>query len=263
MRAGHESSVGDDVLMPWTQSLALAWRPELRFYEKRLEILRALEERGDLWAFRASEDRVQARLVDQWQQMSVRQSGVALHLLSPAADEERSWKALALASEMVQPKEIRSLSIAFQYAVELPIPFADAARRGGRALVAGFGLSGVSVPDWAVLVDVALDEALGARGQAEFGIVRALEVPVRLARDVGRIGFPDPPVTSAELWENEEFPPVAVFMDIALNASIDASMDGLATLREFWETSRAQAGSLVADLKSRLLADDNSEQVAL
>jgi hypothetical protein len=249
--------------MPWTQSLALTWRPELRFYEKRFDVLRALEERGELWAFRAHEDRVQARLFDRWQQMSVRQNGASLHLLSPQADPESAWAALVLAFDMIAPTRPRHMSVAFQYVADLPLAFDDAVMRGYGSVLGRFAPKTIKVSDWAVLFDFSMDQPAGVSAMAEFGVLRADEVPVRLARSLGRLRFVDPPSTSPELWEDAHFEPVSIFMDVALHADIDPSVHALDALKGFWETSRIETGSLFADLKLKLVPDDDNERVAL
>jgi hypothetical protein len=118
------------VSAPWTQTISLSWRPELRYYEERIAILRQLEDRGDLRAFRVRDEAIDARLFDRDHQLSVRQDGLTLQLLRPSADPEQAWSAVALAVAAIRPSKPTKIMVGLQHLEAIPLAFEDAVRHG-------------------------------------------------------------------------------------------------------------------------------------
>jgi len=242
------------VLVPWTQALVLQWRPELRFYEVRYKILRRLEDAGVLRAFRVANDSIDARTT-QGYQLSVQQHRASLVVPSPTADAEGAWSMLATAFNEIQPSRVRSVEVLLQHLLPLQLGFEEAVAAGQERLLALPAAGELIHGDWAVLVDGQI-EGEEVSIQTEFGIVRAEEVPARLARSVGRIrgpqGAPAGPVDPSLIS------PVSLFADSAWERSLDGSEDPLGDTRKFWTTSLARAGRLVQGLHHRLIAADTT-----
>lgn len=248
--------------LPWTQSLTLNWRAELRFYEKRYEILRHLDENASMWAFRASETLAEARLIDRWQLLSIKQNRASIHLLAPTANAEATWEALEYAVNTIRPRALKSVAVAFQYVEPLDLELDEAIERGHQRILTHLAVDGLHLGDWAVLVDLQLDGVSGGEGQTEFGIVTPGEVPERFSRDSGRTTFAEPAPESPRLWADVTFPAVALFADISFTAPLGAEDKGLVATRTFWETARERAGNLVDVLKTTLVSADTNEEVA-
>ncbi len=243
----------------WTQSLSLRWRPELRFYEKRVEILRTFEEQGFLRAFRVRESTIDARLFSSRDSLSVRQDGLDLHLRRPDSDLERALEAVEISLSAVSPSQPRSCSGFFQFLSPVDMEFENAVSRAFGAALGRLGTESIELSDWAFLIDLSAKD--GGAGQMEFGIVLAEEVPERLSAAVGRIQRESPP--PPYVGEPEEFAPVSLFSDFWI------SRDGAgeaATLSEdvpsFWETARNEADILVSTLEKALFGDDREGEVA-
>jgi hypothetical protein len=244
------------VLKPWTQRLSLSWRPELRFYEQRIAILKKLEEQGYLRAFRVEESFVDAQLFETRDRLTVRQDGADILLLSPEAEPARALEALCLALAEVRPTTPRTISGSFQYIAPIALDFLDAVARGyGRVL--GNPLGDLSHGDWAVLTDIIL-ESPPASGIVEFGIIKAEEAPDRLARRAGRTGRAPQP----QRWDPDQFPDVAVFCDGTLSGALGDDSEKIPEVAaKFWSAARDAHGSLVEGLRTMLMSDDDLRKV--
>lgn len=241
---------------PWTQSLRLSWRPELSFYEKRVELLKAFEEQGVLRAFRVEESLVDAQLFDSRDRLTVRHNGLDLQLLATNADPERAMQALEIALDAVNPANTWHISSSFQYLVDLQLSFEEAVKSAYGRLLGNLNSSGDPFGDWAVLVDLHLG-SFPSTGQIEFGLIRDTEAPARLSRTAGRMGNASGR-NDAELWHNTKFPAVALFADGRAEDHLKEPLDkGLvATVTDFWSASRREVGTLVERLHSILLDED-------
>ncbi len=243
---------------PWTQTIKLSWRPELRFYEERIGILRELQDRGLLQAFRVGDNHVDARLQNPRYQLSVRESGLTMHLLAPDAEPDEAWNVLAPALDLIRPSRPREMATTYAHVAALDQSFDEAVARGYSGLFGSLDAGGARFDDWALLADVYLD-SISANGLIEFGIVRTHEIEARLTRRAGRTtsGDPYPPI-SPTVMQGLKIPKVALFSDSTFRRPADQHGNDFATrAREFWEASRTQADSLVGDLHQRLSIDDD------
>lgn len=241
---------------PFTQSLTLRWIPELRFFERRYEILKTLQDRGDLWAFQAHERVVQARLFDLAHQLSIGQNSASLHLLTPDAELKRAWGTLELAVQTLEPRQPSGMAVTFQFVEPLETDFDAAVRQAHATTVKIPGTESIRPDDWAVLLDLKLSEPEGGIGQTEFGIVRAREVATRLRREVGRVSMAQTPSIEHDEWETNEFAPVSLFADVTFSAPAVPGTDALDALKAFWDALRVEAGTFVTGLKKQLVADE-------
>ncbi len=238
----------------------MSWRPELGFYEKRFSLLRGFEDRSELQAFRVREEGVDARLFGGSCQLSVRQSGMALHLLTPNADEGQASAAVQRVLDELHPRPPHRFSSVAAHVLPLELDFESAVAIALRRLFRLPTASSLRFTDWSMLADLGTDEP-STSGQIEFGIVRAGEISERVSRHVGRTAEMDPyPRTPAELWDALPLPDVALFADSTFwRMADDSGSDLMAALLSFWEHSRAQAGKLVSELHRALRDDDQGE----
>jgi len=240
----------------WTQSLSLRWRPELRFYEQRVAILRSFEEEGYLRAFRVQENYIDAKLFGSRDSLSVRQNGLDLHLGRPGSDADRVFGAVEIGLAAVAPSQPRTFSAGFQHVAPLNMKFEDAVRGAfGRLGTAG----GIEVDDGALLADISLNDGLSA--QIEYGIVRAAEIPARLSRTVGRIQHES--AAPYDLPEPDEFAEVSLFSDLMVRRDDVGPVETLRDeVQSFWQTARTEADKLVSTLEKALVGDDREGEVA-
>lgn len=238
---------------PWTQSLHLTWRPELRFYEKQVALLKQFEEQGVLRAFRVEEGSVDAQLFQSRDRLTIKKDGADLQLLSPEAEPDRALEALGVALKEVAPAYPRTISASFQYILKLDLDFEEAVKRGRERVLSPLPGT-LQHQDWAILSDVVLPDS-NASGTVEFGIIKAREAPPRLARLAGRAGAQR--TQALARWEGEEFPEVAVFCDGALHASLENQSSSIADFASgFWDVVRAAQGSLAEGLCTILTTND-------
>jgi len=176
------------VAAPWTQNIRITWRPELRFYERRIDLLRELEDLGHLRAFRVTDTGVEARLFDSMHILAVRSNGVMLRFLGPEESHTAdAWDTLTRAIAAMEPQSIIEMSAAYQHLAPLTMTFEEALAQSYKTFLTQPG-GELVLGDWAMLVDVDKVGDVPANGQIEFGIVRAREVPDRLSHRAGRPG---------------------------------------------------------------------------
>ncbi|MEJ7657456.1 MAG: hypothetical protein WKF33_10555 [Thermoleophilaceae bacterium] len=243
----------------WTQSLSLRWRPELRFYEKRIEILKSFEEHGYLRAFRVQENFIDARFFGSRDSVSVQQNGLDVFLGHPGSDVDRALAAVEISLSAVIPTQPRRFLASFQHLTPLTMQFEDAVSRAYGGVLGRLGTEGIEVDDWALLADISSKE--GLPGQIEFGIVRAEEVPLRLSRSAGRVQHE---AAAPEDWpEPAEFADVSLFSDLAIRRTDVGSIETLRDeVQSFWQTARSEADRLVSTLEKALVGDDRQGEVA-
>ena len=237
-----------------TQSIRLRWRPELRFYERRIAILKRFEEHG-LEAFSVEEDAVSIRLPN-WRWLSVTSSGLTVSMLAEDDDPDDAWADIEVVYEQLQPLQFSHARVSYQHVVELPLTFEEAIARGHDRLYRGLSTSEVTLTDWALLSDIVTVGPPAARGQVEFGIVRKHEVPARLSRLTGR--SPGMLHLGQREWDLTAFKDVSLFADSDLTSPAEAGREAafLGDASSFWNTSREQMTRLVAELRDKLVGDE-------
>ncbi len=240
------------VLAPWTQAVSIEWRPELRFYEERFALLRALENDGVLRAFRVGQDRVDARVGAAQHQVSIRQDGVSVSLSGAAADLDATWVLVRRAVVAIAPHRFGRVRVALQHLAGLDVSFERAVELGHEKVLALPVVPGLQHGDWALLMDGrgSDDESIM---QAEFGIVRSEEVPARLARTAGRMDAS--PMLVSQPPTDVSVPAVSLFSDSLWLRDMATEPDALDATLEFWESARSRAGTLIDSLLGQLLDD--------
>jgi hypothetical protein len=241
---------------PRTQTISFSWRPELRFYEHQFELLRQLDDRGALRAFRVGDSQVEGRLFSTVDEIAVGRAGMSFELVSPKSDIDQAWDCVALVLDLLEP-QIESVMAWSQYVEEVDLPFEEAIARGQERLASVVEVPGASVTDWAVLLDLQLSEPWPSAGQVEYGIVRAHEVPRRLARAVGRVQLEQPRPQPQLRTSPEDFADISLFVDGWVTGEpSEAEQLSLALARQFWEAAQSELGNVVERLKATLVGTD-------
>jgi len=246
-------------MAPWTQGIEVAWRPELRYYEARIAILRDLEDAGDLAAFMVRDDAVYARLFDGDVELSVRQNGLNLALHQPTGDFEESWKVASAVLGRIKPSEPLGVTVRFQHVETVEMEFREAIEASSRALLIPSYVGVARLKDWAMLMDVEVVE--GVDTTLEFGIVRAAELPARLARMLGRISHEHRAAQST--WLGIEFPDVALFIDsawVSKESSGEITDDLAGATLGLWAAARTEADMLAEAMSSAIGRECAAEQ---
>ena len=167
----------------WTQVAFISWRPELRFFERRHEVLRALDDQGMLRAFQWASDSLSARL-GPFELFEVRPSGAAITLGSPRVSHQASRDALEIALEMLKPRQVVFSRALVQTVLPIASDAGVTAVKTAQSLLPA--LSGdVDAQDWAMIFDGS-STVLGLF-QVEFGVIRADELIDRVTRQAGRV----------------------------------------------------------------------------
>lgn len=238
------------VLRPWTNCLRLSWSPCLSYYERRLEILRSLEDAGDLHAFRIDEDEIGARLGAAHHELRVSSDGLLAALFGPEErDESVVTTAVTEALELLQPSRLRNFSVFLQHLVPLEERSYDEMRKMAAGLALGEAAQPLGAVDCAVLFDGV--SPLGPY-QAEFGVVREEEIEARLLRSIGRANplraTPTRPLPS-------RLPSVALYVESDWTLDRFSREDGIASrwVLDGWEALERYAAAAITQLRDLLV----------
>lgn len=239
---------------PTTQTIRLRWLPVLRFYEERIPILRGLEERDLLNAFRVSDETVEAELPG-WRWLSVAQSGITLDVLTETADALESWSFIDEVVKLIGPLRFTHARISYQHVLALPFPFEEAVGLARERLYRGLGTPEVEVGDWALLADLSASGPPASAGQAEIGVIHRREVDMRLKRSGGR--GPGMQHLSNRTWDSDDFKEASLFADsnLVLQAEGELGDAFLQDAHAFWGASCKQMTRLMEDFRSKLIGN--------
>ena len=232
---------------PWTQRYRLRWRPTLAFYEKRYAVLRALEKDGLLRQFKSNEASVSARLTDASHVVTFGPNRLDISLLRPGTDDLLE-QITARVLEALRPERLSRPSVGLQWLAPADQDYESARTNAATRLFPPENT--VEFDDFAVLLDG--HHEIGSY-RLEIGIVEAAELPVRLAREVGRVGASDPE-TPRSLWPIDSFPDVAYFGDAEwdLDQTPDPTSAGVI---ELWSRTRDATSNVVSSVFEELGAD--------
>jgi hypothetical protein len=242
------------VVGPWTQTLAVQWRTGLQFYEERIPMLRDLENSGVLKAFSVGDDYVAARILDGGRhQMTVRKDGLSLDIIGQDADTEAVLDIAVKAMKRVAPSQTRLGTARFSHLAPLDIPFDDAISRSVDYLVPPIPTPGISVPDYAMLMDLKAPD--GVTATVEFGVVRGAEARARLGGIGHRVDRASQAMREHD-WTSTEVPEVALFADSAWQQPASGEQEGpeWEGILSFWATTTEYAGRFVEAVQGRITA---------
>jgi len=243
---------------PWTRTLTARWRPQLRFYEERIPILRAFEDDGVLRAFAVASDSVGARVLEPGHQITVRQDGLSVDLFGQEPDLATVRKLISQTLEKIAPVGLRAPTARFSHVVPLDVPVQEAVQRSIAPIVPSTP-SNVSGVDFALLMDLATPDETS--GQIEYGIIRSSEARRRLKGISQRIA----PVSQAirdRDWEAVKFPEVSLFADSMWRQDINIGLQEAQDVWGFWERATKYAGEFVDGLSSPMIDEEKGRDIA-
>jgi hypothetical protein len=195
---------------PYSQTIALAWRPDLRFFETRTQLLRSLEEDGNLAAFRWTENVIGARL-GRSEVLEFWSGGATLFLANSPEGLAIGQQALTRIFETITPGVVGIREALFQFVLAIDENY-DVLRRRTANAVLGGAMPGETITDWSAVAD-GVSEAANSRYNLEFGIINAEEALNRLSRRVGHIHHPTVAPIPDDVWTLDELPACALFVD--------------------------------------------------
>lgn len=246
--------LGWGTVEPWTNGLRLAWVPTLSYFERRFEILRALERRGVLHAFRVDDDdSVAARLEEAHHELRIRSDGLGASEFGSDGRSTVLREAVAEVLNALEPRRFRALSAFYQHMAPIEGDYDGRRRHFAAVCAAGVGAS-LGATDCAVLIDGSRE---GADYQAEFGIVDRTELRMRLrGEQVGRLG-------GAHRFQGElpaDLPEVAMYMESnwTLQGLTDHSDDKARWVLEAWDRLTGLANGNALQV-ANVLAEENTE----
>jgi len=249
----------------WTQSVTGKWPPSLRFYDKKLSLLHALQDQGLLKAFRNREREIAALIEDRDHQLELEPDGLSIKVLRPQAKLQQLEDAGRMLTEAVEPGRVSSVSVALQYLASLPDDYLESRSYSAHAFL-GLDEKEIAIAsgptmhswDWAVLLEGETDRD-DATFQVEFGIVDSDEIPERFAREAGQVesfGTHAP----AEHWEEAELPNVALFADWTWSGAVPEDLAPFEAILQSWSHAREDAEHLLSRILSRM-EEDKKERV--
>lgn len=171
------------VMRPWSTRTSVNWRRTLRFYERRYEILREIEDTIGISAYRREEDLVGARLPGDGGVIELTPSSLMFQTRRADADAEQLMTAVAMtlkAMEYPRPTEVET---SMQHLEPLDDDFPTAITRAVQAVLGGWSTV-TGLADFGLLYDGVWK---GRTYQAEFGILSKEQVSLRIQGWVSRI----------------------------------------------------------------------------
>jgi hypothetical protein len=191
----------------WSQTVRVAWKPSLRFYERRVPFMLGLEERYTLMAFKVEHDLAGARFGPH-EMVEVTPRGAAIRVVGPKAETTRLREVLNSAIATFADGNAWTSFVALQYLDPLEGEYTDAC---ARLATTHLGSVLEDAFDLAVLTTGAPPDGK-ASYTVEYGAVDHEEAPHRIARQVGRIGDLSKDLVG-DVPRDLEFPSVALFSD--------------------------------------------------
>lgn len=201
---------------PWSTALQLNWRSTLRFFERRYEIMREVEDRFGVAAYRHDGDLVAAQLAGGLGLVELEPDGLHVRRTSRDGDVSALREVVALALTSLELPAIRHGRAWFKYVRPLDSDLATAVASSMSSVLGEWRVE-AGVTDFALLYDgVWRDRDY----QLEFGISTGDQIPARLAGVISRTGhrfagmYPDlGPLPDANLfvdisWPVEDLTPV-------------------------------------------------------
>ena len=229
---------------PWSETLSASWRPELCFYERRTELLRALDDLQRLRAFKVREDSVRG-LLGPKVEVILSAGGLEVVTQGPDPPTDDARVALDLAFEIIAPRRLVAATVLLQFIVPLDQDYETVKARAARDAAVTL-IPGLPLTDFSFLAD-GYEEHCGATWQVEMGIIDRSEAIDRVMRARSRIQAPGGPSGLRPPTE-EAFPDVAFFSDWYWSQRWrDAPEAPLVEVRDLWATARADSMRYVED----------------
>jgi hypothetical protein len=232
----------------WTQRLTVSYRRSLKFYERRLEILRSFEEQGDLFDFRVTDDRVSVRLGGPQHRLGFGATRIDAAVLDPRADSQRVKDAIVSAGDALAPERMVRPIMRFQWLSPLENISYDEARVAAAQAV----FREDALTDFALIVDGKIEQP-SLEFQAECGIVDDDEIPSRLSGQRSQV-IPGDDEAPPSLWPPESLPAVAAYGGVV--CFLKDRPDSPKGLTDLWEATKGAMEQLMSNLMKSFMAAD-------
>ena len=230
--------------MTWTQELRLGFRPELRFYEQRTSLLRLLEERDSLQAFRWTDQGISARLQDH-ADLRLTARSATVRVLSPRTSVDDVRQLVLLVLQALEPSDVIVVTFQAQCLAPVGAVFADIAAATGVLLEPEMAPE-AQVTDWAMLVDGQSDSG---KFTLEYGLIKEDEAVSRLMRTAGRVGGPS---GDEEVLDIADLPECALFLDWLWSLNAACGDDLAVSVTQAWDRALSETMLLSERVKHRL-----------
>ena len=248
VRRAAEGPLRITSVLMWAQEARLLWRPELRFYEKRTELLRRFEQADCLKAFRWTDQSISAML-DAHADMEISSRSATLRVMSPRTVLSDVRRSLESVIDTLKPTEVTLNRLRLAVLIPLDRDFLETAASTG-AIIEPALAPEARPADWSVLLD-GHSVTTGFSFQVEYGVIRQEEAIPRLARRYARIS-PEQPMPSPELLDDADLPDCALFLDWSWDVRNPLDDDVPASLSGTWDSVAKETGSLSGKLQGRL-----------
>lgn len=234
-------------MLPVTQQFSLSWKPEVRFFERRLDPLRALDEQGRVRSFSVQPTEIVVSLENRSQEIRYGSAGVNVKLGDSEANTEPVFAAVGEVFRIFEPERLGLARTNLQFLEELSGDYDELRSSWGTRFV--IPPSGVSISDWALLINPDIEDVQPQWGGAiELGIVAGDEAKERLERTVGKLS--SEPIGDAS--DRIEFPEVAFFADAnfaCTTAVVDTGEGLLQASLAAWTTITQKISELTTKVK--------------
>jgi hypothetical protein len=234
---------------PETQQFSLSWKPEVRFLERRLEPLRALDERKEVRSFNTQQSDVVVSVGDHYHELRYGSGGLSMRLSDSKADPEPLFAAIADVIRIFEPETVGAARANLQYLHPLEGDYGELRRLWAERFVQPAFRPLIS--DWALLLNadfVGIDPAWA--GAVELGIVADDEVAPRLNRSLGKLSGGD---SLGEISDRIELPGIGFFADSTWSSGRvghDAEGGLLQATKDAWATIEMKVSELVTGINN-------------
>jgi hypothetical protein len=243
-------------MLPVTQQFSLSWKPEIRFFERRLDPLKRFEEQGRAHSFSVRPADISVHIDSRYQEIRYGSSGLTIRIADAQADAKAAFEAASEVFRIFEPSQIGLGRVNLQFLDALEGDYDELRLRWGAKFVSP--PEGISISDWALLINpdvLATQPQWG--GAMEFGVVQGDEAAPRLAREVGKLSNEE----IGEPSDRLELPEVAFFAD-ANFASVGAIADGdddlVETSLTAWITIREKISELATKIKDDFVGGESA-----
>ncbi len=230
-----------------TSTVSLHWRSTPAVYDARVALLRSLEAGKRLRAFRLETETARAR-VDTSVEIFLHPDQLVVADAAGPPRRDTLGFLFEQVTELVQP-DVTQVTARFQHLVPVPSDYNESRVQAVTAL---FGRNHqLRVTDFAVLVD-----GQGSKPsliyQAEFGIIRREDAPLRLSQAMARVSGDGQHGFDPDQWADlEELPAVALYVDSSWHEHRGAPEQDVLT----WALKRPDLYAREANALVRQLAD--------
>jgi hypothetical protein len=226
---------------PWAQSLLIDWRPWLSYWERRIKLLRELDDAFDLTDFKLEPTEAGARWGNGSYELSITPDRLTVRGSGVDAERTVLLRAASLAVERLKPFFIGDVRVALAHVVPSDEPSSQLQEAAASELYDSWAPP-VNVKDYAVILDGTMKDDRGA-AHLEIGIVSKAELPRRLSGLMGQV--PAGTQQAFSWWTNQKLPESAFYIGSVWTWDTGEENPGMEQIGEFWDTCIKEADACV------------------